>query len=1111
MCPISSSEIAALNGGYQQQTMSQMQYSQSIGQGNIYGGGMQQGGGQADQLVAKGMNRAVGVGVPLAAAGMSLMGLDPFSIGLKAAGATMPAMGMGGAAAVGAGVALPAFAAFGAAKYAGSQMMEGASQQSGLNQTLRNSFNFRNSAGGQGFQRQDMTEIGTMVRGMSEQFGPGGEITGFKELTTLAGKMGSMGFAQGVRDVKEFSSKFKEMVTTLKGMAKDLGTTLEGAMEFAQAAKGSGVFGMGNMAKFTGTVRGAAVSGGLAVSEVTAMASIGSQISRSIGGLGKQGAAAGVNTIAQVGNAQQMGILSEEDIYNVTGQTGAEGRQAYAASSLQKAGSFLQTGKGRRSLAAIAGKNGTLDEEGVQELLAGGMDIGETMRRDNKMKSTVGRANFIRNEGRLRGAALERIGAFMPALQLKEWAESKGVDINNMDDRSMLFAQRQLGMGRDEVDQAVKMANAMPSIAQRMQRQKEDDAYVQQHEQDRKQQGLEGVQNRFDQASHRIGGALQGIGQNIFNTASGGLNRFLDRATGVQEHVSTERADEAVRAAATGNMRGMKEYLGVGNDNPFANAETKTAAKISVENFAGGMGEELRQSLGYTEGSILHGKTGKQQFKDAGIDVDTSSQEALNKSLEAAREKLIAKASAGSITDKEKSLLNGDILNPGTGEAAGERGQRIGESLFKSEGTGILAGAAAKGDPVAKAMRWLVGAGSGQKEKEVGVGTYLTSEEGMHTSFQLLGGAGKDAANAMQKNLEKEFDTLKEQHEEKGERAAEIATQLLAKTYADNGGEQTKDAVVAAATARFGVTGVDTTRAGMGTAYRGALEAGAGTQKLARIEEGKRIASRAQNEMAKQKELGITDVTGLTGPSGLSKGVEDAEKVYEAGLKRRAGFVATGDPAHDKAAYMENAASEQADMASLINMSEGERKEVMKRHAGDSRGLQATSIQAEEAKMIKGLKRGGAAKTSASMLGLKLTQEQSKGIDIKTAAGQDKLGALEIEQIAGPNISEDGRKELKEKLSLYNKSLAKGDVHGAEAAFKGIQENADVKQHEKEKTREDENNNPALRMQKEGNDYLKVMAKKMIGATDLAAAIKANHDAEDGGKSPTGPSAGAVH
>ena len=50
MCPISSSEIAALNGGYQQQTMSQMQYSQSIGQGNIYGGGMQQGGGQADPV-----------------------------------------------------------------------------------------------------------------------------------------------------------------------------------------------------------------------------------------------------------------------------------------------------------------------------------------------------------------------------------------------------------------------------------------------------------------------------------------------------------------------------------------------------------------------------------------------------------------------------------------------------------------------------------------------------------------------------------------------------------------------------------------------------------------------------------------------------------------------------------------------------------------------------------------------------------------------------------------------------------------------------------------------------------------------------------------------------
>src|ERR1700727_1282501 len=173
--PITSSEIAALNGGYQQQTMAQMQYSAGIGQGNIYGGGQMTSGVEGDQLMSKGMNRAMGIGVPLAAAGMSLMGLDPFSIGLKAASATMPALGMGGAAAVGAGVALPLMAGMGAAKYAGTQMMEGASQQSFLNQTMRGSFNFRNSAGGQGFDRQDMTQIGSMVRSMSEQFGPGGE------------------------------------------------------------------------------------------------------------------------------------------------------------------------------------------------------------------------------------------------------------------------------------------------------------------------------------------------------------------------------------------------------------------------------------------------------------------------------------------------------------------------------------------------------------------------------------------------------------------------------------------------------------------------------------------------------------------------------------------------------------------------------------------------------------------------------------------------------------------------------------------------------------------------------------------------------------------------
>jgi hypothetical protein len=207
---------------------------------------------------------------------------------------------------------------------------------------------------------------------------------------------------------------------------------------------------------------------GLALSEVTAMGSIGAQISRSVGGLGRQGVFAGMNTIGQIGTATQMGVLGEDDIYNATGLVGAEGRQALATSSLSHAANFLRAGKGRRMLASLAGADGSLNEGAVQQLLSGGMSISETMRNSNQNLSKIGRANFIRNEGRLRGSALERLGGFLPAMQLREWGESKGIDINEMDDRSMLFAQRQLGMGRDEMDVAIRMAQRMPEILSQM-------------------------------------------------------------------------------------------------------------------------------------------------------------------------------------------------------------------------------------------------------------------------------------------------------------------------------------------------------------------------------------------------------------------------------------------------------------------------------------------------------------------------------------------------------------------------------------------------------------------------------------------------------------------
>lgn len=606
-----SQYTSQLASSFQGVAMNNMAYSQQIGMGGRLSGMPGQAG---QQIMGGAMNRAYGIGAPLMTAGMGLMGLDPFSIGLKAGmgsfsgGSSLLGAGMAGMGAAGAmagGLAI--------AGYAGNQIMAGAQQQQQLNGALRGNFNFSNPAtGSQGFSTSQMGQIGGMMRHMTHESGRGGEVTGMSELTSLASNMGAMGMGNGVRDVQEFSRKFKEMVQTVKTIATEMGTSLQEAQQMMSSMKGSGVFRTSDQLKYAGQAKSMAFSGGLALSEVTSMGNIGAQISRSVGGLGKQGAAAGMNTIGQIGTATQMGVINEENIYNATGLTGAEGRQALATSSLSQAASFLRGGKGRRMLASMAGADGTLDEGSVQQLLSGGMSIGETMKHSNQNLSKIGRANFIRNEGRLRGAAMEKLGGFLPAMQMREWAESKGLDINEMDDRSMLFAQRQLGMGRDEADVAMRMAQRMPEIANSMKNAQGDQAYGDKLGMQRKTTGIEGIKSRFNQAREHVQGSLQKIGQDIFNEGSEMIERFMKKLAGEYETHMSAGAMDAYRSAKLGDTSSARNTFGIGGKMVAAGP-----SPLKGSSGAGGLFSQM------SEGGFFAGRSDISKLQEAGYDTSS--------------------------------------------------------------------------------------------------------------------------------------------------------------------------------------------------------------------------------------------------------------------------------------------------------------------------------------------------------------------------------------------------------------------------------------------------------------------------------------------------------
>lgn len=521
----------------------QADMASGIGQGYGFTSGQAMGEGVVGGLA----NRTQAVGAPLLQGAMGMLGMDPVSMGFRAAS---KAWG-GGASLLGAGTAgIAGMAGMGVAAagvgYMGSQVYTGMAQQQALQQTLRANYGFMRP-GGQGFDTGQMGQIGATLREMTTQFGPSGEVAGFKELTQLAGKMSQMGMAQGVRDVQEFSKRFKGMVDSLKTMAKELNTTLEGAMEFASAARGVGVFGTQNAAAFARQVKTTAGVNNLAVSEVTAMGSIGAQIARSVGGLGAAGREAGVKSIAQLGMAQKMGFVTEEDIYNATGLTGAEGKQAYATSQLERSSQFLKTGKGRWFLASMASKDGTLDSNSVLEYLSGGgTDVDRTRQMAQTNLAGVGRANFIRNEGRLRGEVLSKFGMHAQTIAMAGWLRGKGFDPTSDDDKSVLAFRRFTGMGEEDARTQLEQIRNLPEVLKQQQLEGQRLEYTEGVSQQRGLRGVEGVRKRLEQAREGIQSTLQSAGQKLMSNATETIERWLNKITDSYVTLSSEGSRKAV-------------------------------------------------------------------------------------------------------------------------------------------------------------------------------------------------------------------------------------------------------------------------------------------------------------------------------------------------------------------------------------------------------------------------------------------------------------------------------------------------------------------------------------------------------------------------------------
>ena len=465
----------------------QMQYAQQLGapmQQSMYGAApapwqipayaMPHAAAPYGERLATGMaSFASNVAAPTFMGGMALAGglgmlgragriFDPFGSAISGGMAGFASGGIAGAMGGAALGALPGYLAMKAVDVYGGAFMGGIQDQSNVNSMLRSNFRFYGGSGpmGRGFSQGQMGQIGSILSGTAR----GDLTTSMGELTQLTQMGAQMGQFNGVRDVQQFSQKFKQMLSTLRTIQDELGGSLTEAATFARSANQNGVF--RNLGSYAAQMRTAQGTTGMSMDQLGAMAMQGAGLSQMMGGRRAQGAMGALRTASSLGAALSSGVINDEALQAATGATGAEGIQALTGRLMEHTARFSRRAVGRYSIFAMSNARGTgLDAEMTDRFLTGEVGAGDISRAAHRNVGRMGRARAINNEGLLRGALLEQGGLAGQIGALRMQIGDRVLDQG--DDMASLFMQRRMHMSRPEAELMTSLMRNQGSIAMR--------------------------------------------------------------------------------------------------------------------------------------------------------------------------------------------------------------------------------------------------------------------------------------------------------------------------------------------------------------------------------------------------------------------------------------------------------------------------------------------------------------------------------------------------------------------------------------------------------------------------------------------------------------------
>ena len=371
-------------------------------------------------------------------------------MGARIAGAGM--MGVGGAVGAAALPAAAGMAAYAGLEYAGKQMYQGASNTM-QGQALMNNLG-PSVAPGQDMKGQGAA-TGKMMQGLSQDLG-----VGVEDIGRYAKQLDSQKVFQTTRSAKEFRTKLKTVMKSVKEIAEITKGTVDDAMQMFTDMRQSGFHTTADMKAQAATRTAREMTTGISSGVFSAVGGAGSQMARQQGMRGRHGAKLAERNVASVAMGVRSGSMSEEEVMEMGGAEQVGLRMS------QKQMSFMKSSRGRAMIAYSMGKGGAPDQGRLGKLLGGA-----------SMEDIVTGA-ASRGLGTLRAAGgREAQENFMPyaGMAMVSMAAAQQKQIYGGTSRKGIIGMMgTMGVGREESELMLQQTLGMPEQLRKEQRAKEE-------------------------------------------------------------------------------------------------------------------------------------------------------------------------------------------------------------------------------------------------------------------------------------------------------------------------------------------------------------------------------------------------------------------------------------------------------------------------------------------------------------------------------------------------------------------------------------------------------------------------------------------------------------